>query len=154
LYKGGTSLLFYRSAFGEITDEAEKEMLYRLGGLGQLENDIFDIFKDSNDAINTLATITQTIKDLQEIYISEYNEVVNLIRKTKYNEKNKQDFQKIVSLIFARGWVCLNYLKKAEQTSNNVFLPISYTRRQLICDMEKPCNILRSIHYFAKWNSV
>lgn len=151
-YKGGTSLQFYRSAFGEITDETEKELLYRLGGLGQLENDLFDVFKDNKDNIGTLVTTAVSIKRLEEIYISEYNEVLNLISKTKYKEKNKQRFQKMVSLVFSRGLVCLNQLKKTEKTTNNRFVPAAYTCQQLICDMEKPCNVLRSMHYFANWN--
>ena len=44
--KGAESLLYYRTAFNHPPRNGEEKMLYCLGGLMQLSNDIFDVYKD------------------------------------------------------------------------------------------------------------
>ncbi|MFZ1370931.1 MAG: hypothetical protein WAR78_11145, partial [Ferruginibacter sp.] len=47
--KGAESLLYYRTAFENPMRKGEEKMLYCLGGLMQLSNDIFDVYKDHKD---------------------------------------------------------------------------------------------------------
>ena len=55
-YKGGTSLLFYRTAFLPVPSVEEEKLIYNLGSLMQLANDIFDVYKDRENKIKTLVT--------------------------------------------------------------------------------------------------
>jgi len=150
LLKGGVSILLYRSVFGECTNEEEKQMLLKTGGLGQLENDMFDVYKDSRDGIRTLATTGKNISNLRKTYVSLINEVAGLVHKTAYPHKNKRQFLGILSLVVSKGFVCLDKLEKNEKQTNNTFIPERYRRVDLICDMEKPFNFFRSIHYYLK----
>jgi len=43
-------------------------------------------------------------------------------------------------------------LEKNEKKTHQHFYPEKYKRKDLICDLEKPVNILKTIHYFAKYN--
>ncbi len=54
----------------ELT-ELEEELLFRIGFLGQLENEIFDIYKDHKVGLRTLATNTRTIPELKKIYFKD-----------------------------------------------------------------------------------
>lgn len=148
--KGGTSLLFYRSAFADEISPEEEIMLYELGGLGQLENDIFDIFKDLETGIHTIPNQTKQISKLRADYKQKTNQVFDLISKTSFPQKNKDRFRLFVSLVLCRGFVCLDYLEKAEKTSNGIFSPKSYNRKQLICDMEKMGSTLKLLRYHLK----
>ncbi|NTW23884.1 MAG: class 1 isoprenoid biosynthesis enzyme [Lentimicrobium sp.] len=148
--KGGVSILLYRSVFGECTNEEEKLMLMKTGGLGQLENDMFDVYKDSRDGIRTLATTEKNISNLRKTYTTLTKEVAGLVHNTAYPHKNKQKFLGILSLVVSKGFVCLDKLEKIERKTNNTFTPENYRREDLICDMEKPLNIFRSVHYYAK----
>lgn len=148
--KGGTSLLFYRCTFQEPVSESEHQVLYHLGGLGQLENDIFDIYKDLRDQIRTLATTTKQVSNLRSTYISLIHDVYNLLDETDYPPKNRKRFSKFISLVSSRGLVCLDHLQKQEALSGGVFDISSYSRENLICDMEKPGKRLKLFRYYLK----
>lgn len=150
LEKGGTSLLFYRCAFPEQVTETERRMLYHLGGLGQLENDIFDIYKDHQGHINTLATAVTRVSILRSEYVSLMHGVFNRVNQTDYPHRNRKRFSGFVSLISARGLVCLDHLQKLETLSNGIFNIPSYYRENLICDMEKTTGWLKLFLYHLK----
>lgn len=147
--KGGVSLLFYRSVLDKYADKNEENMLYALGKILQLENDIFDIYKDSRNNINTLATIARRINNLRETYNKLQKKTFILLSRTNFPQKNKLFFMRFICLITFRGLVCLDSLERNEKMSNNIFSVIDYSRKQLICDMEKIKNIIKLIKYFS-----
>lgn len=152
LHKGGVSTLLFRNIFSDNLIEAEKIMFYKLGGLFQLENDIFDVCKDYREGINTVVTTEKRINNLRNKYISLQEEIFQLVQQTGYSSKNKKVFKRIVYLVFCRGLVCLDQLEKDEKLTGNVFNIEKYQRSDLICDMEKPVNRLRWHHYYLKYN--
>ena len=152
LLKGGISVLFYRSIFSEYMSEEEKMMLYKLGGVMQLENDIFDVYKDYKDGIRTLVTIEKSIDNLRKTYVSLAEEIATLTREINYPVNNKKMFLRIVCLVICRGFVCLDMLENNERSTNNTFSLANYERRDLICDMENPINFLKTINYYSKYN--
>lgn len=149
LQKGGISLLFYRCALSQAMNEEEEKLLYKLGGLMQLENDIFDIYKDHKAGIKTLVTTETKIENLKKIYKYLIDEIHELVFNSNYPIKNKKKFLRIISMIICRGNVCLDMLQKKEELTNNVFAIDKYERKDLICDMEKPVNILKTINYYG-----
>jgi len=46
--------------------------------------------------------------------------------------------------------VALNQYEKLERNSGNEFKPETYERKELICDMEKASNILRSVKQYLQ----
>lgn len=150
--KGGISFLFYSSIFGENKNENERMMIYKLGALMQLENDIFDVYKDNQDGIRTLVTIEKSINHLRKNYIALTEEVFNLAQLTNYPAKNIKLFLRFVSMVICRGFVCLDMLENNESLTNKIFSLADYTRKNLICDMEKPINFLKTINYYANNN--
>jgi hypothetical protein len=150
--KGGESLLFYRTAFEFELTNAEHIMLFKLGGVMQLANDIFDVYKDCKSGIYTLMTTAKKVSDVRQLFIELLNEAQAAAYATHLLTKNVHRFLQIISMgIFSRVFVCLNHLEKAEQTSNGIFTPEAYTRSQLICDMDKVGTVLQSIKYHIKY---
>jgi len=151
LLKGAESLLFYRTAFGNPTNAKEEKMLYCLGGLMQLSNDIFDVYKDQEQGIHTLVTTAKRIKDLRLFFSSLLAIGYEAAYKTGYPRKNIKLFLSIISLgIFSRCYVCLDQLEKLEKKSGNIFDPARYNRKDLVCDMDKGKNKLKSLKYHVK----
>jgi hypothetical protein len=144
--------LFYRTAYEfELTD-AEHVMLFKLGGVMQLANDIFDVYKDFKSGVYTLMTTTKRVNDVRKLFIELLNEAQAAAYATYLLPKNVHRFLQIISIgIFSRVFVCLNHLEKAEQTSNGNFTPVTYTKQQLICDMDKVGAVLQSIKYHVKY---
>lgn len=151
LLKGAESLLFYRTAFGNPMDAKEEKMLYSLGGLMQLGNDIFDVYKDQQQGIHTLVTTSKRTRDLRLFFSALQQIGYEVAYKTGYPRKNVKNFLRIISLgIFSRCYVCLDQLEKLEATSGNVFDPSRFGRKDLVCDMDKASNKFRSLWYHIK----
>ncbi|MEI6754825.1 MAG: class 1 isoprenoid biosynthesis enzyme [Paludibacter sp.] len=149
-YKGGVSMMLYSCALSQNLSEADKKIIFKLGSIGQLENDIFDMHKDFHEGIKTLATEETKINNLRAIYSALITEIFQLVRETCHSQKNQQKFLRILALVLCRGYVCLDFYKKAEKSTNSVFMVSAYSKKDLICDMERPSSVFRLLHYAAK----
>jgi hypothetical protein len=150
-YKGGASLVFYRSAFTPAASQEEQELIYGLGSLMQLANDIFDVYKDRENGIKTLITEASHIKPVRQILQHQIDLYYSSAYKIGFPKKNARKFLSILSIgVFSRAFVCLDQLEKNEQSTNGIFAVQQYTRKQLICDMDTKSNMLRSGWYHIK----
>jgi hypothetical protein len=149
--KGGYSLLFYLAATKAGAFEHYKDLFFMLGKIGQLENDVFDIYKDSIQQIRTLFTMAtdmnseyayfnQLLKDFNSNYMS---------ITTKHT--NQLFVLHVLNLFFSRAKVCFDQLITLQATSNNVFDLKIYHRKQLICDMELWKNNVQQFQYFSEY---
>jgi hypothetical protein len=146
--KGGLSLLFYRSVFPERAEAAEEDALYHAGGLMQLGNDIFDVYRDSRAHIQTLPTTCRNIAEIREIYTEKLAKAIAGIRASGFQYRQIQKYLDKFLLGMSRCPVCLDQLESLESRSGNTFKPMEYERTDLICDMEKPANMLHSVRHF------
>lgn len=150
--KGSLSLLFYRSVLTNKIEEDERSFIRHLGLIGQLENDIFDVYKDSQQGIHTLVTTAKSISSLRAYYAQLIDESYKLIANLNGTRNNKQQFSKLLAIISTRGLVSLDQLAKLEK--HDPFEVSKYTRSQLICDMGKLKNIIRWFWYYLKSKTI
>lgn len=146
--KGGHSLLFYRSAFEHPLRRNEKEALYNAGSLMQLGNDIFDTWKDAPQGIHTLTTVCEQIDEVRQVFKKQLTRTIELMTKCGYDEKNKRNYINKLVLGISRCFVALDQLERLERKSGGKFCPELYTRKEMVCDMEKPLNMLKSMWYW------
>lgn len=147
--KGGISILLYRSVIESEISEQEKDLIFQIGFLGQLENDIFDIHKDYVAGIKTLATTTKSIASLRLNYITIMKTVFRLIAQLDLPDKNKKKFSRLFSIVACRGLVCLDQFQKLETSKFEIS---NFTRKQLICDMGTFKNTIKWLGYFINWD--
>jgi len=147
--KGGNSVLFYRVAFDHLLTSSEEKALFQLGALMQLENDIFDIFKDLKKGISTLPTSLSKASELRDYYHEEMNRMIDLSYKMDYPKKQIKRFLDHVIFVINIGFTCLDQFQKLENSEGKFNSPL-FNRKQLICDMGKPSNIIKSICYQIK----
>jgi hypothetical protein len=151
ILKGAESLLYYRTAFGHPLKKGEEKMLYNLGGLMQLSNDIFDVYKDHKNGVSTLVTTATRISELRFHYSALLQIGIETAFRSGYPKKNVRRFMGIISIgIFSRCYVCLDQLEKIEKRSGNVFDLNAYTRKDLVCDMDTVANKFKSLRYLLK----
>ena len=67
-----------------------------------------------------------------------------------FESKNVVRFLDMIMPVVNRGFVCIDQFEKLEKNNNGVFEPKKFSRKQLICDMEKPVNLLRTFVYTYK----
>jgi hypothetical protein len=151
LDKGGVSVLFYRAAMSHPFRPGEEEALYKIGGLMQFGNDVFDVYNDRNDHINTLLTTTKKIDEVRMIFRSVMNDSFQAAYQAGYPAKNVKRFLRLISMsLCSRCFVCFDQLEKKELLSENVFSPGLYSREDLVCDMDRSRNKWRSVLYHIK----
>ncbi len=139
--------MFYRTGYDNILAIGEKEALFQLGSLMQLENDIFDIYKDVKSEIATIPTTISQVSELRTLYTEQMNKMIVLCYRMDYPKKQIELFLDRVMPVLNRGFVCLDSYQRLAENNENVFTITSFTRKQLICDMEKPGNFFRTIYY-------
>ena len=145
--KGGESVLFYRYGFKHSLKDGEEEALFQLGSLMQLENDIFDVYKDSQSGIYTLPIITDNVEELKNLYTEQVDLFVELSYKMDYPKESVKLFLDRLMPVINRAYVCFVKYKKLEKDNKKIFDVHAFTRKQLICDMEKLSNFLRTVSY-------
>lgn len=143
--KGSTSTLMCRCLINSDLIKNEAEMIAQLGFLTQFLNDIFDVYKDREQQIFTLANIATQVEILVEELDDMLEKIVEKIQQLNYENRQKKQFLVQLLAISALGYVCLNQYQKLQK--NGEFLVQNYTREQLICDMEKPRNILKYLKF-------
>ncbi len=152
--KGGVALQGCRSILDHSMDEKEEEAVHQLGSLVQLTNDVFDVWEDTRKGIKTMV---DGIPDLAGFRTEYQNLIISFFRKCEhltYKKANRCKFYTQMMLIISRGLVCLDYLEKSQEDNNGVFDPQNMSRKQLICDMEKPSNFLKSLKYTLKYKDL
>jgi len=151
--KGAESVLFYRTAFRQPVTDKEERMLYALGGLMQLSNDIFDVYPDLQDGVDTLVTTAKKISGLRILFLSLLQMGQASARRSGYPKEQVNRFLDILSIgIFSRCLVCLDQLEKNEKRSGGQFRPGTYKRKDLVCDMDTALNKWRSVKYHIKYS--
>lgn len=146
--KGGSSFVFYRLCLDNPLEEAEEKLVYHLGGLMQLGNDIFDLWEDIQTGTFTAATSSTDIKKLRELFTNEFNLTFLLAQNTPYPEIQVDLFLNLIKLGLSRVFVCLDQFQKIQVLNSDKFEPEKYERKQLICDMQKASNQIKAMHYF------
>ncbi|MGI9138985.1 MAG: hypothetical protein ACR2IM_08095, partial [Sediminibacterium sp.] len=145
--KGGFSLLMCRHYIKLKASQNLDNCWYQLGGMIQMTNDLYDIYKDTVAGIHTFANTQNTYENILENYEDQVNKFIESIHQLHYNKADKLKLQIKLSLITALGYIALENLKIL-QGKNKELLPFkSYPRKDLIIDMEKIKNIIKMFKY-------
>ena len=145
--KGGNSVLYYRFGLDNLPDEREIDVLFQLGSTMQLENDLFDVYKDLQSGIVTIPNSTEKVSDIRKLYTDQFQKFISLSHHMHYPKKNIVSFLDIIMPIINRGMVCLDQFDKLARKNGGVFDPFNNSRKELICDMETPGNFFKTIGY-------
>lgn len=140
--KGGYSLLMCRYYINTTENKKIDECWYQLGGLIQMTNDLYDIYKDTCAGINTFANTQSSYSQISCNYNEQLTSFIHSIKSLPYSNFNKRRFKIILSMIPALGYVALGNLKKISDLNGNLMPFKNYQRKNLIIDMEKIKNII------------
>jgi hypothetical protein len=143
--KGATATMLYRAVLDQSIEYDEKVWIEKIGFLVQFVNDAFDTYKDANNGQQTLFTVDvkfKQVKDtysqlIKDIYLSPFFVKLPFFIQKKLKAK--------MTLITARGWVCIEQLDRLAAQNDGILYPTNFTRKQLVCDMDMISNIIYSI---------
>jgi hypothetical protein len=150
--KGGYSTLLFKSIMDEPSKPGENNAIWHFGGMVQWVDDMFDIYEDTINHIQTFATPKVDIKITRQNFLHDLQEMISLFKKLTFPSKRIWQFLDFQVFFFSRTMVCFEQLEKIQGDSE--FLePGIFIRKALICDMEKWENILKWFRYYKKMRS-
>ena len=142
--KGGYATLLYRSILENEIEAKEEKAIYQLGAALQLVNDVFDVYKDHQQGLQTCITNTTDIIIPADIFEEKVNTCILAFHDLPYSKIHIERMLWKIKVMLSRGYVCFEQLK-ALPAATAAFSPAKYSRSQLICDMERMKNIKRSL---------
>lgn len=148
--KGAASVIIYHQCLDDAADTQMQEVLFLTGSLYQLGNDVFDLYKDVRDNIYTLVNTSSDFTALKQKFVERVTEQNKKIMALPYHEKDKKEFCIVMNTINARSLVALDQFIKFQKLRARKIDWWKMERKDMICDMEKPYNILRWIYYIWK----
>jgi vacuolar-type H+-ATPase catalytic subunit A/Vma1 len=148
--KGAVSVIIYHECLNEAASAKMKEVLFLIGSLYQLGNDIFDLYKDVRDNIYTLVNTCDDFVQFKKDFIERVKLQNQKIYALPYAKKDKEDFCIVMNTINARSLVAIDQFIATQKKYNNKVDWWKLQRKDMIVDMEKTKNILKWLKYIFK----
>ncbi len=145
--KGGYSVIIYHQTLDEEASAEMLKALFNIGSLMQFANDCFDIYKDVQDGIYTLASRCSDYRQLKNTYIARVRETNRLIMALPYSRRKKEEFCVIMHAIIAQGLAAIDQMLRLQTKAGSPVDCKTLERKELICDMQKPSNVARWMYY-------
>jgi hypothetical protein len=147
--KGAVSVIIYHQCLNKAADEQMQEVLFYIGSLYQLGNDIFDVFKDVRDTIYTLINTCEDFIAFKNNFLLRIQTQNKKMMALPYPKKNKKEFCIIMNTINARSVVALDQFISLQKKKGRIDWQ-KLQRKDMIVDMEKPKNIIKWLWYTFK----
>lgn len=150
LRKGGYSLLMCRHYIDLPQSDEMDQCWFQLGGIIQLTNDLYDIYKDVQEGIYTYPNTSSNFNDLKDCFELLTNAWKKTIDTLPISKSKKDKLLIQLSIIPAFGHIALDNLSKLQDIQGNLPKFSEVDRKELIIDMEKTKNRFKLIQYAYK----
>ena len=148
--KGAVSVIIYHQCLDEAASMQMLEVLFLIGSLYQLGNDIFDLYKDVRDNIYTLINTCDDYVHFKKEFMERIQLQNKKIYALPYAKKDKEDFCIVMNTINARSLVAIDQFIETQKQQKGKVDWWKLERKDMIVDMEKPGNILKWLKYIYK----
>ncbi len=146
--KGGQANLLIGYLLDGKFSELENKFIYQTGVLGQLMDDIYDIYEDLQQNIHTAITKSKSIDEMENFFTNECRLMNDLVRQMPLSKKLQNRLIRYTTFIPACAFIALEQFKKVEKQYGGP--PSSWKslpRKLLIVDMEKFSNDIKMVKY-------
>lgn len=149
--KGGNAVLLCSFYLNQQAGKAEAKCWYQIGVITQLSNDLYDIYKDMNDGISTLATRCKDAWAMEKYVDEHIAHLKRLINQLPADKQKKQRFAIQMIGLSVLAVIAVDQLKRLQGKSPRLPDFNTLKREQLIIDMEKPANMFRWLKYIYRY---
>jgi hypothetical protein len=152
--KGAVSVIIYHQCLNEAADAQMQQVLFYIGSLYQLGNDIFDLYKDVRDNIYTLVNTCDDFVKFKKDFIERVKMQNAKMYALPFAKTDIDDFCIVMNTINARSLVAIDQFIKTQKKYGTKVDWWKLDRKDMIVDMEKPANFLKWLRYIyllPKW---
>jgi hypothetical protein len=148
--KGGLSVLLCSFYLDTPCSPQERDCWYRIGTIIQLTNDLFDIYKDLQEKMDTLPQRIQDVRVFRAFFEVQVQGMQQAI--ANMPEAAGSQFKLAMAGIYAFGFIALDQLQDI-QGSREALPPFdTLPRKTLVIDMEKSRNLIKWLRYaYKEW---
>ena len=131
--------------------EGEEKMLYQLGALGQLWDDLFDLHDDYLEGVHTYAlNNSHKIQDVIDSFNHEVKKLKHLLFELPLPENRKRLFWREFHLLLAGGILCAKQYENLLGKYGKFDLK-ELQREEVVCDMEDKRNWLKMMYISIRY---
>ncbi len=148
--KNGNTSLMFAALIDEEWTEKELACIYQSAIAGQLTNDAFDIYKDTQAGIYTYFNKASLVKQVREFFIDECKKLHSLVRACNTTERNKKNTIRRMCILHAFTLTALDHL---QETEDKLGVPLDWKkvpRQEMVTDMALNSNRFKTVKYM-KW---
>lgn len=138
------SLLLFYAILDHYPSPEIQRILFPAGGLMQLTNDAFDVWKDVQKGLYTLPNLYRNYEQLQQLFLAEVASINHQLWQLPYPSRAKQDYAITIHALNAMGWMSLEQLKAVTAGVSSIGELKALSRQKLVCDMD-------SLRQYVKW---
>ena len=145
--KNGHTSLMFASLLDEQWSKEELQFIYQSAMVGQLTNDSFDIYFDTQNGIKTYFNRAPSIKNVREFFLNECTKLHAMVIACDVPHKNKLITIRRMSILHAFTLTALDHLQHTEDKRG---IPVdwkSVRRDEMVTDMAKNSNRLKTVRY-------
>ncbi|MDB5193059.1 MAG: hypothetical protein JWQ96_2622 [Segetibacter sp.] len=150
--KNGHTSLMFATLVDEDWDEKELAFIYQSAIVGQLTNDSFDIYFDTQKGIHTYFNTAPSIKQVKEFFIDECRKLHSMVRACNTTKANKIRTIRRMSVLHGFTLTALDHLQTTEEKYGAPVYWKKVTRNEMVTDMALNSNRFKTLRYI-KWLS-
>lgn len=150
--KNGHTSLMFASLLDEEWSNDELQFIYQSAIVGQLTNDSFDIYFDTQEGINTYFNKAKSIQEVREFFIDECLRLHEKVWACDVPRKNKLNTIQRMSMLHGFTLTALDHLQVTEDKRGAPVDWLTIPRNEMVTDMAKNSNRIKTVRYM-KWLS-
>ncbi|HEX8331855.1 MAG TPA: class 1 isoprenoid biosynthesis enzyme [Segetibacter sp.] len=143
--KNGHTSLMFASLIDEDWDEKEKQFIYQSAIVGQLTNDSFDMYFDTQNGIYTYFNKAPSIDQVKEFFLIECEHLHRLVMACNATMKNKLNTIRRMSVLHGFTLTALDQFKQSEEKYGRPLDWKTVERKDLVVDMALNKNRFRTL---------
>jgi hypothetical protein len=147
--KNGYTSLLFASLIDEKWTEKELNFIYQSAIVGQLTNDSFDMYLDTQNDINTHFNKAEKIADTRAFFLSECQLLHKMVRASEAKEKYQKNTINRMSILHAFTLTALDQFQKTAYQYGPSFKWKNIPRKDMVIDMAKNSNRFKTVRYMA-----
>ena len=145
--KNGNYCLTVSTLIDEAWTETEISIIYQHGMMGQLTNDIYDTYKDTQEGINTIVKKVDNVDHLRRIFMNEVRRMQDMILSLTISSKQKKKILSRYACMDAFTMIGIDTIAAAEHKYGLPMKWMEITRKDLVPDMARFINRKKYFKY-------
>jgi hypothetical protein len=148
--KNGHTSLMFSTLLDEDWDENEREVIYQSAIVGQLTNDSFDMYFDTQNGIYTYFNTASSVAQVRHFFLNECKKLHGMVMACDTTLKNKRNTIRRMSILHAFTLTALDQFQLTREEYGNQFGWKDIPRKDMVIDMALNRNRFKTVGYM-KW---